>query len=338
MNILVTGGAGYIGSHTIIELFEQGYTRIFSIDNYLNSKESNYEKIEKITGKTPEYNNIDLTDLESTRAFFKVNKIDAIIHFAALKSVPESVENSEVYYRNNTLTLLNLLSCMKEFDVKHIIFSSSCSVYGNPDQLPVNESTPFGVAESPYASTKQMGETILKDFCKTNVNFTAISLRYFNPVGAHSSGLIGENFSRRPNNLIPIITQTAAKIREKITVFGTDYNTDDGSCIRDYIHVIDIAKAHVKALDYQKQLNTTNNYDVFNLGTGRGTSVLEIIHSFEEISGKKLNYTLGDRRAGDVETIYSDNAKASSTLKWNASLSLEEMLKSAWKWQQSMEA
>lgn len=337
MSILVTGGAGYIGSHTIIELFEQGYTNIFSIDNYLNSKESNYLKIEKITGKCPKYFNLDLTDLDSTRTFFKANKVNAIIHFAALKSVPESVEYPELYYRNNTLTLLNLLSCMKEFDVKNIIFSSSCSVYGNPDQLPVNELTPFGVAESPYASTKQIGETILKDFCKTSPKFNAISLRYFNPVGAHPSGLIGENFSKRPNNLIPIITQTAAKIRESMTVFGTDYSTEDGSCIRDYIHVIDIAKAHIKALDYQKEFNQSNNYDVFNLGTGKGTSVLEIIHSFEKISGKKLNYTLGGRREGDVEMIYADNEKASSKLEWNAALSLDEMLKSAWKWQQTME-
>lgn len=335
MNILVTGGAGYIGSHTLIELINQSFDNLYSIDNYLNSEENNYQKIQKITNKEINYFNIDLKKKQDVKKFFKDNKIDSVIHFAALKSVPESVEIPEECYQNNVGGLLNLIESMKENNVNELIFSSSCSIYGNPEVLPVNEQTPFGKAESPYARSKQMGENILEDFCRANKNFKVISLRYFNPAGAHPSGFIGEGFTKRPNNLVPLIAQTAVGLRDKLTVFGTDYNTKDGSCIRDYIHVVDVAVAHVKALRYFDKMN--ENYDVINLGTGSGTTVLEIIKSFEIASGKKLNYVLGERRAGDVESIYADNTKAKRELNWDAKLNIDDMVSSAWKWQQNME-
>lgn len=334
MNILITGGAGYIGSHTILELLEQGYEVPYSIDNYLNSEEDNYKKIEKIANKKVTFFNIDLKNKKATKSFFKSTKIDAVIHFAALKSVPESVENPIECYQNNVGGLINLVQAMQENNVHQLIFSSSCSVYGNPEQLPVNENTPFGKAESPYARSKQIGENILEDFCKANKDFNVISLRYFNPAGAHPSGFIGEGFTERPNNLVPLITQTAVGLRDKLTVFGTDYNTKDGSCVRDYIHVVDVAQAHVKALDYFDKMK--RNYQVINLGTGNGTTVLEIIKSFEKVSGEKLNYELGPRRAGDVETIYADNSKAKKELQWEAKLNIEDMVATAWKWQQKL--
>ena len=334
MNILITGGAGYIGSHTLIELIEQKYESLFSIDNYLNSEEDNYKKIKKITGKTINYFNIDLKDKKAITSFFHKNKIDAVIHFAALKSVPESVEHPIECYQNNVGGLLNLIEAMQKSGINKLIFSSSCSVYGNPRVLPVNEHTSFGNAESPYARSKQIGENILEDFCKANKTFNVISLRYFNPAGAHPLGFIGEGFTKRPNNLVPLITQTAVGLRDQLTVFGTDYNTKDGSCIRDYIHVVDVAQAHIQALGYFKKMNC--NYDVFNLGTGRGTTVLDIINSFEKASGQKLNYKLGPRRAGDVETIYADNTKAKKELNWVAKLTIHDMVSSAWKWQQNM--
>ncbi|MFT5667644.1 MAG: UDP-glucose 4-epimerase [Vicingaceae bacterium] len=335
MNILITGGAGYIGSHTIIQLLEQGYENLYSIDNYLNSDESTYQKIEEITGKKVIFFDIDLTDKASTKTFFELNQIAVVIHFAALKSVPDSVTSPLGYYNNNINSLLNILSGAESTGVKKIIFSSSCSVYGNPEKLPVSEETPFGEAESPYASTKQMGENILKDFARTNTEIEVISLRYFNPVGAHVSGIIGEPFTKRPNNLVPIITQTAAKLRAKITVFGNDYNTPDGSCIRDYIHVDDIANAHIKAINFKNKENL--NYSVFNLGTGKGTSVLEIIKVFEKINNISLNFTIGERRLGDVEAIYAENTVARSALNWTPTRDLETMVKSAWRWQQNME-
>ena len=334
MNILVTGGAGYIGSHTLIELIDQKFESLFSVDNYLNSEESNYDKISKITGRNINYFNIDLKNKEAIKRFFKENPIDSVIHFAALKSVPESVEIPVECYQNNVGGLLNLVEVMHESNVNQLIFSSSCSIYGNPDNLPVNENTAFGKAESPYARSKQMGENILADFCKVNKDFKVISLRYFNPAGAHKSGFIGEGFTKRPNNLVPLIAQTAAGLRDKLTVFGTDYNTKDGSCVRDYIHVVDVAQAHVKALDYFNKM--AKNYDVINLGTGNGTTVLEIIKSFEQASGQKLNYELGERRAGDVETIYADNSKARKELQWDAKLNIFDMVYSAWNWQQNM--
>tara|TARA_B110000046_G_scaffold28052_1_gene28857 strand:- start:174209 stop:175219 length:1011 start_codon:yes stop_codon:yes gene_type:complete len=335
MNILITGGAGYIGSHTIIELLEQNYEIPYSIDNYLNSEEDNYKKIEKITNKKVAYYNIDLKDKETINSFFKSTKIDAVIHFAALKSVPESVEIPIECYQNNVGGLLNLVEAMQENNVNQLIFSSSCSVYGNPQQLPVNENTPFGKAESPYARSKQMGENILEDYCNANKKLSVISLRYFNPAGAHPSGFIGEGFTKKPNNLVPLITQTAVGLRDKLTVFGTDYNTKDGSCVRDYIHVVDVAQAHVKALCYFNKMK--GNYQVINLGTGNGTTVLEIIKSFEKVSGKKLNYELGPVREGDVETIYADNSKAKKELQWNAKLNIDDMVSTAWKWQQNID-
>ncbi len=336
MNILVTGGAGYIGSHTLIELIDREFENLFSIDNYLNSEESNYDKIEKITGRKINYFNIDLKDKEAIKSFFNKNTIDSVIHFAALKSVPESIDIPIECYQNNVGGLLNLVEAMQESNVNQLIFSSSCSIYGNPEKLPVNENTPFGKAESPYARSKQMGENILEDFCKVNKNFKVISLRYFNPAGAHKSGFIGEGYTKRPNNLVPLIAQTAVGLRDKLTVFGTDYSTKDGSCVRDYIHVVDVAQAHVKALDYFNKMKP--NYDVINLGTGNGTTVLEIIKSFEKASGQKLNYELGKRRAGDVETIYADNSKAKKELHWDAKLTIYDMVSTAWKWQQNMEA
>ncbi|MAC95658.1 MAG: UDP-glucose 4-epimerase GalE [Flavobacteriales bacterium] len=337
MKILVTGGAGYIGSHTIVELVNAGYQSIVSVDNFINSSAEVYDRIEKVSGQKIEYYNIDLSKRTETTAFFKQHSFDAVIHFAALKSVPESVEQPELYYHNNLNSLLNVMEGMKLSNCNQLIFSSSCSVYGNPDKLPVMEDTPFGEAESPYARSKQMGENIISDFCKSRKNFKALSLRYFNPVGAHPSAQLGEAQSQRPNNLVPIITQTAAGIREKVTVFGDDYNTRDGSCIRDYIHVIDIAKAHVKGVEFLNELSKEdNNYEVINLGSGNGTTVLEMVKAFEEVNQLKLNYEIGPRRAGDVEAIYANNSYAKKKLAWEAKHSLEDMLSSAWKWQKAL--
>jgi UDP-glucose 4-epimerase len=335
MGILITGGAGYIGSHTILSLLDKNYDTIISADCFLNSDNSVFDRIEQISGKRIKNYPIDLSDLAQAEQLFQEETIDTIIHFAALKSVPESTTDPLGYHRNNINSLLNLLLCMEKYGTKKIIFSSSCSIYGNPDQLPVTEETPFGKAESPYARTKQIGEFILQDFCKNQDKFKALSLRYFNPVGAHHSGLIGEQNSQRPNNLFPIITQTAAGIRECLTVYGKDYNTHDGTCIRDYIHVEDIAEAHVLAVDF---LNTGQapNYDAINLGSGTGTTVLEIINEFEKQTGLKLNYQIGARRAGDVEAIYADNRKAKKMLHWEAKKDLVSMINSAWKWQQHL--
>lgn len=333
MNILVTGGAGYIGSHTILELIELGYKSIVSADCFLNSSEQTFQRIRKIAGIEIKNVAIDLTQKEAVNQLFTEHSFDAVIHFAALKSVPESVEKPNFYYRNNLNSLINVLDAMLENKVNKLIFSSSCSVYGNPSTLPVTEAEPFGEAESPYAHTKQIGEDIIKNFCKVNPEFKSVSLRYFNPAGAHPSALIGEESSERPNNLVPIITQTAAGLREKMMVFGDDYNTPDGSCIRDYIHVMDIANAHVKAIEYLQAIE--DNYTVINLGTGKGSTVLELINAFEKVSETKLNYEIGGRRAGDVETIYANNFKAKEALNWEANSSLEEILRSAWEWQKS---
>lgn len=333
MRVLVTGGAGYIGSHTIIELYKQGLEEIISIDNFINSDASNYDRIEKISGRKVNSYVIDLLDQPALDHFFKTENISAVIHFAALKSVPDSVEFPNLYYQNNIGGLLNVLECMKKYSVNHFIFSSSCSVYGNPEELPVTEKSPFGEAESPYARSKQMGEDIIKDFSKVNPNFKAISLRYFNPVGAHPSGLIGEGFTKRPNNLVPIITQTAIGLREQLTVFGNNYSTRDGSCIRDYIHVCDIANAHVLALNHLSK--SQENYKVINLGSGKGTTVLEMINTFEKVNKKQVNYQVGQRRAGDVESIYANNNFAKQVLNWEAKFSLEEMVETAWNWQKT---
>lgn len=331
--ILVTGGAGYIGSHTIIELLEKTNYHVISADCYINSSKLTFERIEKITGAKIKNYNTNLCDINATETIFKENNnIVGIIHFAALKSVPESVENPELYYKNNNESLITILNCAKKYNVPNVIFSSSCSVYGNVAQLPVNESTPFSRPESPYAHTKQMGEDICKKFASENAAIKIIALRYFNPVGAHPSGLIGEDPLKPINNLIPAITKFAIGINKKLEVFGTDYKTRDGSCIRDYIHVCDIANAHVKALTYAASL-LNENYDVFNLGTGDGVSVKEAIQSFEKVSGLKLNVTYSQKREGDVEAIYSDSSKAHTKLGWKTEYNIEQMMETAWRWE-----
>lgn len=336
MKILITGGAGYIGAHTIVELFEMGYTELFSVDNFINSDGSNYDGIEEICGKRPKTFQLDLCDHKAVEELFNHYSFDAVIHFAALKSVPESVDLPHLYYRNNLNSLLNVLEQMKKKKVKQLIFSSSCSIYGNPETLPVTESTPFGETESPYARTKQMGESIIRDFTHAHPEIKAISLRYFNPVGVHPSLKIGEKFNERPSNLVPIITQSAAGIRKQMTVFGDDYPTRDGSCIRDYIHVSDIADAHIQALEYLKKEGNQNSYREINLGSGTGTSVLEMIHAFEELSEQKVPYVIGKRRAGDVATIFADNQLAGQLLNWKAKYNLKEMLSTAWQWQKKI--
>lgn len=336
--ILVTGGTGYIGSHTIIELLESTDLNIVSIDNFSNSSADALERIKKITGKTVKNYQVDLCDAAETEKIFKAEQnIKGIIHFAAFKSVPESVENPYKYYHNNINSLLNLLNFSVKYNVNNFIFSSSCSVYGNINQLPVKETTPIGKAESPYAYTKQVGEEILKDYSTAYSKLKIIALRYFNPVGAHISGLIGESPINKPANLLPIITQTAIGKIKEMTVYGKDYNTRDGSCIRDYIHVTDIAIAHVRAFKLLETENISPNFRIFNLGTGNGVSVLEAIQSFEKISGKKLNYKIGEKRAGDVGAIYSDTALSAKELKWEAKFTLDEMIESAWKWELNLQ-
>ncbi len=337
MKILITGGAGYIGSHTIIEILQNTNWEVISIDNYSNSSENTYNRIKEITGKEINYYNIDLKDLLAVETVFIENPgIIGIIHFAAFKAVGESVEKPLMYYDNNVNALINMLKCQKKFNVPNFIFSSSCSVYGNVKELPVTENTMLGIPESPYAYTKQIGENIVDDFIKINSDLKAISLRYFNPVGAHVSGFNGELSITRPNNLVPYITQTAIGKLVCLTVFGNDYNTKDGTCIRDYIHVSDIAKAHVMALQYLITNNSQNRHDIINLGTGVGVTVLEAIHSFEKVSKVKLNYKIGNRRKGDVESIYADNTKAKKVLGWEPKLNLDDMMLSAWKWEQHL--
>jgi UDP-glucose 4-epimerase len=334
--ILITGGAGYIGSHTIIEIIENASYEVLSVDNFINSSPKTFDRIKTITGKEIKNITVDLRDYSETEKVFSENKnIIGIIHFAALKSVPESVENPQRYYDNNLNSLKNILECAKKFKVRNIIFSSSCSVYGNISSLPVNEETPLSKAESPYAFTKQEGENILENFIKVNPRFKVISLRYFNPVGAHISGKIGEDPRNIPNNLVPVITQTAIGKIPQMQVFGGDYPTRDGTCIRDYIHVSDIANAHVLALKNLIEKQNSENYSVYNLGSGIGVSVFEAIKTFEKISGKKLNYKIANRRDGDVVAIYSDSTKAEKKLGWKPKYFLEDMMSSAWKWQQN---
>ncbi|OFY85166.1 MAG: UDP-glucose 4-epimerase GalE [Bacteroidetes bacterium RIFCSPLOWO2_12_FULL_35_15] len=333
--ILVTGGAGYIGSHTIIELLENTDYNVISIDNYSNSSAKTFLRIEKITGKKVVNYAVDLCDIKSVEAIFEKEKnIIGIIHFAAFKSVPESVNNPYKYYSNNINSLLNILECCLKYKIEHFIFSSSCSVYGNISELPVKETTPLGKAESPYAFTKQIGEEILKDYAKAFPAIKIIALRYFNPVGAHVSGLIGEDPINKPTSLVPVITQTATGKIKQMTVHGTDYSTRDGSCIRDYIHVTDIAIAHIKALEYILNKKQKNNFSIFNLGTGNGVSVLEAIQAFEKITNEKLKYSIGPKRAGDVAAIYSDTTLSEKELGWKTKFTLDEMMETAWKWEQ----
>ncbi|MDQ3048357.1 MAG: UDP-glucose 4-epimerase GalE [Bacteroidota bacterium] len=335
--ILITGGAGYIGSHTITEIIENTDHEVVSIDNFSNSSENVFSKIEKITGKKVKNYSIDLCDKDAVETIFKTEKdITGVIHFAAFKSVPESVSNPNKYYQNNINSLLNVLESCIKFNVSDFIFSSSCSVYGNIDDLPVKETTELKKPESPYAYTKQVGEEILKDYVRAFPVFQTIALRYFNPVGAHVSGLLGEAPLGKPNNLVPIITQTATGKIKEMTVYGNDYPTRDGSCIRDYVHVTDIAIAHLKALDYLSQRKNIENFSVFNLGTGSGVSVLEAIQTFEKISKLKLNYKVGPKRPGDVCAIYSDTTLSEKELGWKPRFSLEEMIETAWKWELNM--
>ncbi len=336
-SIVITGGAGYIGSHTIIELLQQTDYNIISIDNYSNSSEQTYQRIEKITGKKVDYFNIDLCDKGSLfKQLSSVNNITGIIHFAAFKSVPESVANPLLYYHNNIESLVNILAFCKEKKINNFIFSSSCSVYGNIKSLPVTEESPLQNAESPYAYTKVVGEQMVEAFTKVLPGFNSVLLRYFNPVGAHMSADIGELPIGPPTSLVPIITRTAVGIIPKMHVHGDTYNTRDGSCIRDYIHVSDIADAHIKALQYLFNKKNKHPLSLFNLGTGNGVTVLEAIHSFEKISKAKLNYEIGPRREGDVEAIYANNNLAKQELNWEPKFNIDEMMLSAWKWQQHL--
>ena len=334
--VLVTGGAGYIGSHTLVDLIEKGF-EVISIDNFSRSFEHSLDGVEKITGKRVQNYNIDLCDAEAVREVFEQNKdIEGVIHFAAYKSVPESVEHPLRYYKNNMNSLYNILDCCKAFSIKNFVFSSSCSVYGNPNELPVTEATPLQKAECAYAATKQMGEVVLEDLAN-RFGMKSMALRYFNPVGAHESAHIGERSPDKPNNLLPIVTQTAAGIMDKMYVWGSDYDTRDGSCIRDYIHVMDIANAHSKALQYLlSEEQDIPSYQVLNLGSGNGVSVLEIINSFEKISGQKLNYEMGPRRAGDVMAVYADNTKAVELLDWHVRYNTDDMMRTAWAWQKTL--
>ena len=333
MNILVTGGTGYIGSHTIVDLIEKGYTPI-CVDNQSNSDLSVLDGIEQITGVSVQHYSIDLCEIDSLDLVFEENTIHGVIHFAALKSVGESVEKPLEYYYNNITSLNNLLFLCQAHKVSNVVFSSSCSVYGNTTALPVKEDTPFGEAECPYARTKQIGEQMITDFGVPNTWFKSALLRYFNPAGAHESALIGESAKQIASNLVPVITESGIGKRKEMKVFGSDYNTRDGSCIRDYIHVMDLANAHTKALAHLMDENNTTQIEVFNLGIGQGVTVLEAIHAFEAVSGIKLNYTIGERRAGDIEAIYASTEKSTEVLKWQPTRSIGDIMKSAWAWEQ----
>ncbi|MEN5234694.1 UDP-glucose 4-epimerase GalE [Sphingobacterium faecium] len=330
--ILVTGGTGYIGSHTVVELHNAGYTPVI-IDNLSNSSIKMLDQIEKIIGVKPEFHQFDLCDEAKVVEFVKNNTdISGIIHFAASKAVGESVQNPLKYYRNNFFSLINILEAYREKPV-NFVFSSSCTVYGEPDYLPVDEAAPVKKAASPYGNTKQIAEEILEETANAYDNFNIIALRYFNPVGAHESALIGELPLGIPQNLLPFITQTAIGKRDKLTVFGDDFDTKDGFCVRDFIHVVDLAKAHVAAIKLLERGNPKGKYDVFNVGTGKGYSVLEAIKAFEEASGQKLNYEIGPRREGDIVKVYGDATKSTNELHWTAQLGIFEMMDSAWKWE-----
>lgn len=334
--ILVTGGAGYIGSHTIAELLSLRNIDVVSVDNFINSEQRVYSRIEDIAGRSFECHQVDLTDEKATDELFaSAGPFDGVIHFAALKSVPESVENPQLYYTNNNKSLENILLAMKAHHVNNLIFSSSCSVYGNIKTLPVTEDTPFGKPESPYAETKQEGERMIRIACEASEKFNALSLRYFNPVGAHPSGKLGELQHRGLTNLIPIITSVAVGRLPELVISGNDYDTVDGTCVRDYVHVCDIARAHVLAMDFLLKSTKPAHYDVFNLGTGKGVSVLEMVHAFEKANKVKVNYRIGERRKGDVPAIYSDYSKAKKVLGWTPKLGLHEMMRSAWLWEQN---
>ena len=334
--IVVTGGTGYIGSHTAVELIEDGF-EVILIDNLYNSEAEVADRIGKITGTKPRLEVFDICDREKLNDFFQKNKdVSAIIHFAAYKAVGESVSKPLEYYRNNLVSLINILEGMKDYAVPAIVFSSSCTVYGQPEKLPVTEDSPIQPAISPYGNTKQIGEEIIRDTVAANKNIKAISLRYFNPIGAHKSALIGELPRGVPENLVPFITQTALGLRDELKIFGDDYNTPDGSCIRDYLHVVDLAKAHVIAVKRMLENKNKHDYEVFNLGTGKGVSVLEAIKSFERVSGIKLKYKITGRRAGDIEKIWADPSFANRELGWKTLSSLDEAMKTAWEWEKAV--
>ncbi|WP_420384949.1 UDP-glucose 4-epimerase GalE [Roseivirga sp.] len=331
-NILVTGGAGYIGSHVVVRLHEEGFNPII-LDDFSNSEKSVLDRLHKITGKHFKSYEGDILDTGLLEQIFSDNQIEGVIHFAAKKAVGESVEKPLKYYKNNVSGLLTVIEAMLAGKVKNLVFSSSCTVYGEPDELPVTEASPEKPANSPYGNTKQIGEEIIQDTVTSGVALKSIALRYFNPIGAHPSGEIGELPLGIPSNLVPFITQTAAGIREKITVFGNDYDTPDGTCIRDYIHVMDLADAHVQCLKHLDNTESDNHFDVVNVGTGKGNTVLEAIKAFEAVTQVKLNYEIGPRRAGDVEKIYAQVDKSRKLLDWSTKYSLSDSMRDAWNWQ-----
>lgn len=332
-NILVTGGMGYIGSHTTVELLEAGYD-VTIVDDLSNSNPAVLDGIEKITGQRPTFYQKSCNDLDAMEEIFaKEKNISGIIHFAASKAVGESVQKPLLYYRNNIVSLLNMLEMMEKHDVKGIVFSSSCTVYGQPKQLPVTESAPILPATSPYGNTKQINEEIIADAIHAGVPYKAVILRYFNPIGGHESAIIGELPTGVPQNLIPYLTQAAAGVRKELTVFGDDYDTPDGSCIRDYIDVVDLAKAHVRAVERMLNNESKEQVEYFNIGTGHGVSVLELIHTFEKATGVKVPHKIGPRREGDIEQVWADPTHANKVLGWKAVKPLDETLRNAWKWQ-----
>ncbi len=334
-SILVTGGLGYIGSHTVVELINKGYL-VHIIDNLSNSSLDVLEGITKITGQVPPYDIFDLTKKDKVFQFFAKNCFDAIVHFAAFKAVGESVEKPLLYYRNNLNSLINVLDGALNFGTKNIVFSSSCTVYGQPEEkdLPVTENSPIMKANSPYGNTKQISEEIISDFIYSNPRFSAVLLRYFNPVGAHPSGFIGELPRGIPNNLIPFITQTAIGLRPELKVFGNDYKTPDGTPIRDYIDIMDLVDAHISAIERVTECQTDTDPEVFNLGTGKGATVLEVIKTFEAVTGQKLNYKIVGRRPGDIEKVWADTSFANKELGWKTKRTLADSLETAWKWEQ----
>lgn len=334
--ILVTGGLGFIGSHTVVELQNEGF-EVVIIDNLSNTSIDVLDKITEITGKKPAFYQIDLRIKDEVKNFFDTNQIDGIIHFAAFKAVGESMQKPLDYYENNIGSLVYLLKEMKDRKLDHFIFSSSCTVYGQADELPITEKAPVKSAESVYGNTKQIGEEIIQDTCKA-YNLNSIALRYFNPIGAHPSVKIGELPLGVPQNLIPYVTQTAAGIREELSVFGDDYDTKDGTAIRDYIHVVDLAKAHIAALERLIKKKNKEKFEFFNIGTGKGSSVLEVIKAFEKTTGKQLNYKIVGRREGDITAAFADTTIANKELNWKTEKSLEEALEAAWKWQQQNES
>ena len=330
--VLVTGGAGYIGSHTTVELINAGY-EVIVVDNFSNSDASSLEGVKKITGVAPMFVEVDCCDKEAMRRVFEDNSFDAVIHFAAYKAVGESVAQPAKYYRNNLLSFINVVELMKEYHCKNIVFSSSATVYGDAEELPVTERTPRKPATSPYGNTKQMAEDMLRDIVTVDDELRGIALRYFNPIGAHPSALIGELPRGVPNNLVPYITQTAAGIRECLSIFGDDYPTPDGSCLRDYIDIVDLARAHVVAINRMVEGRCEERYEIFNVGTGTPVSVFELVKGFEKATNLKLNYKVAARRPGDVTAVWADTTRANEVLGWRAERKLEDTLRAAWQWE-----